>query len=238
MNIIAHRGYHTSFILENTIPAFKKAIRMKYIIELDVHLLKDGNIVVFHDFNLKRMCNVNKLIEECTYEELLKYNLSNTKEKIPLLKTVLNLVNGSVPIIIETKEIIHDGKLEKKLCEILDGYDGRVYIHSFNMLSILWFKRHKRNISRGLIYSSLNNKSFILRNNLFKTLIINCILKVNFISCNKKSIDDNYIKKIRGRIPIFCWTIKNKEEYDKYSKICNKVICDDLDSYKLDINSI
>ena len=41
MNIIAHRGYHTSFILENTIPAFKKAIRMKYIIELDVHLLKE-----------------------------------------------------------------------------------------------------------------------------------------------------------------------------------------------------
>ena len=90
----------------------------------------------------------------------------------------------------------------------------------------------------GTVYSSLNNKSFILRNNLFKTLIINCILKVNFISCNKKSIDDNYIRKLRGRIPIFCWTIKNKEEYDKYSKICNKVICDDLDCYKLDINSI
>lgn len=229
MNVIAHRGYHNSFIIENTILAFKKAMRFGYIIELDVHMLKDGNIVVFHDFNLKRMCKINKLIEDCTYNELLKYNLLNTKEKIPLLKTVLNLINGSVPIIIEIKEVIYNGKLEKELCKILDNYNGKVYIHSFNMLSILWFKKHRKNIKRGIIYNSLNNKSFILKNNLIKTLIINYILNVNFISCNKKSINDSYISKMKNKIPIFSWTIKNKDEYDKYSKISNKVICDNLD---------
>lgn len=54
-SLIAHRGYHSKElgIPENSIPAFEKAILNNYIIELDVHILKDGNVVVFHDDNLK-----------------------------------------------------------------------------------------------------------------------------------------------------------------------------------------
>ena len=57
-----------------------------------VVITKDNKLVVFHDYNLKRMCNVDKNIEDCTYKELLKYNLLDTKYKIPLLEEVLRLL--------------------------------------------------------------------------------------------------------------------------------------------------
>jgi glycerophosphoryl diester phosphodiesterase len=55
-------------------------------IELDVHLSKDGQIVVFHDDNLKRMTGTNEYIKFLTYEQIQQYNLAETEHKIPLLK--------------------------------------------------------------------------------------------------------------------------------------------------------
>ena len=232
-NIIAHRGCHNSKmnIPENSILAFKRAIRNKYIIELDVHITKDNKIVVFHDFSLKRLFNVNKLVENCTYSELLSYSFPNTNQKIPLLKSVLNIVNGSVPIIIEIKSLSFNGKLEKELCKIIDNYNGLIYVQSFNVLSILWFRINKKKIKRGIIYSSLDKKANILKNNIIKLILFNTILKLDFISCNKDSLNDNYIVKLRKKIPIFSWTIKNKEEYDLYQRFSDKLICDNIDDF-------
>ena len=232
-NIIAHRGYHNSKmnIPENSILAFKRAIRNKYIIELDVHITKDNKIVIFHDFSLKRLFNVNKLVENCTYNELLNYSFPNTNQKIPLIKSVLNIVNGSVPIIIEIKSLSFNGKLEKELCKIIDNYNGLIYVQSFNILSILWFRINKKKIKRGIIYSSLDKKTNILKNNIIKQILFNTILKLDFISCNKDSLNDNYIVKLRKKIPIFSWTIKNREEYDLYQRFSDKLICDNIDDF-------
>lgn len=38
-------------IPENSILAFKRAIDNNYLIELDVHIINDKSIVVFHDDN-------------------------------------------------------------------------------------------------------------------------------------------------------------------------------------------
>ncbi|MDR0831933.1 MAG: hypothetical protein LBM99_03435, partial [Bacillales bacterium] len=73
-NFIAHRGLHNQniekdknkLLPENSLGAFQEAINKNYLIELDVHLLKDGTVVVFHDFNLKRMCGVDLIIEDLT----------------------------------------------------------------------------------------------------------------------------------------------------------------------------
>ncbi len=83
---IAHRGlYHKEKgIPENSIRAFKEAVKRNIPVELDVHLLKDGNIVSFHDDNLSRMTGYNKMIKDCTYEEISGLRLLDTNEKIPL----------------------------------------------------------------------------------------------------------------------------------------------------------
>ena len=46
---IAHRGLHDKDHPENSISAFARAIDEGYPIELDVQLIADGTVVVFHD---------------------------------------------------------------------------------------------------------------------------------------------------------------------------------------------
>ena len=61
--LIAHRGIHDNIdIPENTLQAFKKAVKNNISIELDVQLTKDNVLVIFHDDNLKRMTGINKTI--------------------------------------------------------------------------------------------------------------------------------------------------------------------------------
>ena len=76
---IAHRGLHNKElnIPENSISAFKEAIAKGLPIELDVHLLKDGKLVVFHDDNLNRMTGLNKKIKDCNYDEISAWKSSN-----------------------------------------------------------------------------------------------------------------------------------------------------------------
>ena len=45
-SLIAHRGVHNSIIHENTLPAFVKSVDKNYIIELDIHILKDNKCVI------------------------------------------------------------------------------------------------------------------------------------------------------------------------------------------------
>ena len=52
----AHRGLHDKEVgsPENSLAAFKEAVESGYGAELDVHLLKDGNLAVIHDSSLFR----------------------------------------------------------------------------------------------------------------------------------------------------------------------------------------
>ena len=62
----AHRGLHTrdKRVPENSLEAFRLAARAGYGIELDVRLSKDGQVVVFHDDTLLRICGVDKRVDE------------------------------------------------------------------------------------------------------------------------------------------------------------------------------
>lgn len=75
-------------------PAFRAAIEAGDGIELDVHLTKDGQVVVFHDDTFERICGRRGRVEDTSYEEIQKYRLAETKERIPLLSEVLQLVDG------------------------------------------------------------------------------------------------------------------------------------------------
>ena len=81
----AHRGLHDNkeSYPENSIAAFLEAAARGYAIENDIHLIADGNVVVFHDYTLRRMCGEDVELEKCTLEQLKKYTLGNSAEKIP-----------------------------------------------------------------------------------------------------------------------------------------------------------
>ena len=209
MNIIAHRGIHNEAIPENSMKAFSLALKKNIPIEFDVHILKDKNIVVFHDDNLKRMTNKDKFIKECTYEEIKDLKLKNTNEKIPLLKDVLKLVDGKVLLDIELKMDVTDHSLEDGLIEILKDYNGEVILKSFDYRKVIYLKKHT-NYKIGLLIKRMSGfKDFIIRN-----INFNILIKPDFLACNKNMLDCKSVKTFKK--DIYIWTIKNKDELKIY----------------------
>lgn len=77
--IMAHRGvYNNVDIPENSLLAFKEALKLNYPIELDINITKDNVIVVFHDDNLLRMTSLDKKINNITYNEIKNLSLLDT----------------------------------------------------------------------------------------------------------------------------------------------------------------
>lgn len=230
-NLIAHRGYHNNKkgIPENSVLAFKKAIDNNYLIELDVRLTKDQKLVVFHDDNLKRVCGVNKRVKDLTYRELLKYNLFDTTLKVPLFSDVIKLVNGRVPILIETKYHNRYGVLEKILINELSNYKGLYAIQSFYPMSLLWLKRNTKDIPIGLLSSNFKNDLNRLKSIIGKTLILDLFFKTDFISYDVKGLPNNYLSYKGDKKKIVIWTIKNKKDYDLARQYTDSLICENFD---------
>ena len=69
----AHRGLHDAARPENSMAAFRAALNQGYGVELDVHLLRDGNLAVIHDSLLKRTTGEEGRVEQLreTFEDVL-----------------------------------------------------------------------------------------------------------------------------------------------------------------------
>lgn len=226
-NIIAHRGlYNNIDVPENSVEAIKKAVKKNYIIELDVHLLKDNTIVVFHDDNLNRMTKVNKNLKDLNYDEIKNLNLLNAKSHIPTLEEVLKTINGKVPVIVELKYDTKVGLLEKELVKQLDNYKGKYAVMSFNPLIVRWFKKNRKDYVRGLLVS---NKSKTIVEKILHNLLLLNICKPDFISCNYKMFNNKKIVKYKKNNLVLAWTIKNKKNFDKYCKYFDNLTCENME---------
>lgn len=229
--LIAHRGVYDNknFIPENSIKAFKIAVEKKLIIELDVHILRDNQIVVFHDDNLKRMTGVNKSLKELSYDQIKNLNLLDTNEKIPLLKDVLKLVKGKVPIIIELKYDVKCGLLENELIKLLKCYDGKFAVKSFNPKSVYYFRKNYPEAIRGQLASAFNTKKTTKVKKIFlKNILYTLVSKPDFISYDIRFLPNFFVKLFRKKKIVLGWTISNQSELEKAKKYCDNFICENI----------
>ncbi|PTB78244.1 PLC-like phosphodiesterase [Trichoderma longibrachiatum ATCC 18648] len=93
---IAHRGFK-ALLPENSMAAFRKAVEVgAHALETDVHLSKDGVVVLSHDPSLKRCFGVDLLIKDCTWSYLSSLRtLQEPHEALPRLVDLLEyLVSG------------------------------------------------------------------------------------------------------------------------------------------------
>lgn len=210
--LIMHRGITSKNIPENSIPAIKNCVNELYSVELDIHILKDNTVIVFHDYNLSRMTNEDKDIRSVTYDEIKNLKLLNTNYNIPTLKKILKIIDGKVPIYIEIKSIPSKKSL-KYLFRQLDNYNGAFYLQSFNPIILYLISITRPNYKIGLL--SLYPK----------LLFINCFLKIEFISIPLIFLPSRKVQKLRRKYKVIGWSLKNKSDYEIYKEYSDKFIC-------------
>lgn len=214
---IAHRGLHnlSENTPENSIPAFLEAAARGYFIETDIRLTKDGEIVVFHDNTLKRMCGEDIAVNELTLSELKEYRLAGTDEKIPTLKEVLAAVEGRVAFLVEFK---CNGSDCNELCEranaILSSYSGEYYVQSFYPGVPFWYRRHNKKVLRGQLAMVYEGNSLIRR--IISPFIFNFLSRPDFVSYDERSANRFMfrLQKLLGAYPIG-WTFQNQADLDE-----------------------
>jgi len=230
-SLIAHRGVHNmkNKIPENSLKAFKRAIEGNYIIELDVHILKDNEVVVFHDDNLKRMTGIDKFIKDMTYDEIKKIKLGDTDQTIPRLEDVLKLIKGKVPLIIELKYDVKCGVLEREVINILKKYKGEYAVKSFNPFSINYFRKNFPEVIRGQLFSNFRTKKMSkLKSFFYNNMLYNLISKPDFISYDIRSLPSKKINRLRKNKIILGWTVRNSDDLNKARKYCDNYICENI----------
>lgn len=210
----AHRGLHdmAKGIPENSMAAFDAAVDAGYGIELDVHLTKDKQLVVFHDDTFERVCGKTGNVEETDYSEMKSYRLCGTEERIPLFSEVLRAVDGKVPLLIEVKLPNADTEICRYLVQELEHYKGRYMIQSFNCLVLRWLKKHRGEIPRGQLSSNLTESEktphYLLRF-CVKYLLSNWICRPDFISykwADRKN-PGFWLNRVVFRAPTAAWTL-------------------------------
>lgn len=176
----AHRGLHGNGLPENSMAAFRAALDGGYGIELDLHLLKDGNLAVIHDSLLKRTTGAEGRIEDLTTEDLKNYSLEGTAETIPTFREVLALFDGKAPMIVELKPVGgNHAALAEEACRQLESYSGAYCIESFDPRCLFWLKKHRPQIIRGQLSMNFfrhpEGQPFVIQ------LLLTCHL-LNFLS--------------------------------------------------------
>ena len=218
--LYAHRGLHGNGVPENSMAAFRKAKEAGYGVELDVHLLKDGNLAVIHDASLKRTAGADVLIEDLTAPQLQQYTLEGTQEKIPLLSQVLELYQGVAPLIVELKsERGNHVDLCSAACKLLKKYNGSFCIESFDPRCISWLRRNECNFIRGQLtenfFHSENDLPVIVKF-VMKHQLMNVVTRPDFVAyrfSDRKTISNFISRKVWG-VQGVTWTITNQEELD------------------------
>ena len=216
----AHRGLHSPAVPENSLAAFREAKDAGYGVELDLHLMKDGNLAVIHDSSLLRTAGVDLLVEDLTASELAKYHLGDTEEHIPLFSQVLELFNGEEPLIVELKSHNNNHKaLCQAACDLLETYNGSYCVESFDPRCILWLRRNKPNMIRGQLtedFCKTDNKLPWIVKFAMKHQLCNIFIRPDFVAYkfeHRKTVSNFLCRKIWG-VQGVSWTIRNQEDFD------------------------
>ena len=223
---ITHMGLFNAQLPENSLGAFENAVKHNYPIELDVRIIEDGTIIVFHDEDLNRMCNKDKYFSTLTKKDLKDCKLNNTDFCIPTFEEVLKVVNGKVPLLIEIKNEGKVGELESKLYDMLKNYKGEYAVQSFNPYSLEWFKNNAPEVIRGQLSASFKGvKLSNIKKYILKRLLANKISEPHFICYEHACLPNKWVSKCEKQgLPIIAWTIRNKQEYLQAIQVCDNVV--------------
>ena len=219
MKIIAHRGF-SGVYPENTMLAFRKAIEIGADgIELDVHLSKDGQVMIIHDEALKRTTGLDGVISDYTRAELEKISAGKTKNyefgftPIPSLEEYLAFMaehrDKITNIELKTAPVYYP-EIEEKTLELVRKFDleKNIIYSSFNWLSIERMQRLGTISETGLLFSGMKlyNQAHIIKS-----------LGINYFHPDFNDLTDEIVKSyLDNKVGLNVWTVNEIEDM----KVC------------------
>lgn len=225
---VAHRGYHdmNRQVWENTLSAFARAAEAGFAIECDVQLAADSVPVIFHDHDLERLCGIKGDVREKTAAELGLLAVGGTKDKIPTLKQMLDLVAGRVPLVIEIKGRTSEGEddgFAEAVLEVLEGYKGKVALMSFDRHILRDLKRAGSPYPLGLTAMGDKPEEFFQHDEAMQ-------LGLDFISYHYPHLPNSFITAQRAAgIPIITWTVRDANGVEHTYKYADQMTFEGFD---------
>ncbi|WP_235912937.1 glycerophosphodiester phosphodiesterase family protein [Oceanomicrobium pacificus] len=221
---IAHRALHSAAggVAENSMAAIEAALGAGYGIEVDLQLSADGEAMVFHDDDLKRLTGHKGAVRARTADELAALPLKAGGGTIPRLSDLLDRVNGHVPLLIEIKDQTGQlgpavGPLEERTCALLKHYDGPVALMSFNPHSVARCAEFAPAIPRGLVTCRFGRRDF-LKVPMARLRELQPLPDVDrvgaaFVSHDRRDLSNPALAPLKARgMPLLCWTVRSAAE--------------------------
>ena len=211
---IGHRGAK-GYVAENTYESISKAIELGVDgIEIDVFKCASGELVLFHDKNLKELTGESGLIENLTIKELEQF-LVQGKYKIPTLKDVLTRIEKPLFVNIELKGLNTAQATSKIIADISRSTSWSLehfIVSSFNWDELELFRSIDKNTSVGVLVS----KSMSIN----EAIEFGKKINAQAIHPNFKLLNDKAVKKIKNNgFKIYTWTVNNEDDINFMKKL-------------------
>jgi len=199
----AHRGLHYGpGFSENSLLAFAAALELGAGIECDLRLTADNQIVVFHDSDALRMCGSPLRIAKAAWSELSR--LSVGEHPMPTLKSLLTLVEGRVPLLLEVKVEDDVWRWAAAFKRELGGYPGPFAVMSFDPRVARLVKTNLPEVRRGLV---IRDALPALRRS-----VAIWLADPHFAAVERTALAKPWVARLRRRMPIYTWTIRTAAE--------------------------
>jgi glycerophosphoryl diester phosphodiesterase len=219
----AHRGLHGEHVVENCRAAFEAAVGAGHGIELDVQASRDGEAIVFHDYDLRRLTGEEGRVRDRSAAELQRIALAGAGETIPTLIDVVRLVDSRVPMLIEVKA---PGLSAAALCasvlRSVRDYPGHMAVMSFNPEVGRWFWNNGRGITRGLVVTERKRRrahgGIERRLSLWRA-------RPHFLAYDVRDLPSQFAREQRRRgLPVLTWTVRGEAQRATAAQEASQII--------------
>lgn len=226
---VAHRGlWRPGGAPENSLAAFQAACQAGYGVELDVQLTADGEAVVFHDDDLKRMTGVDGRVRDRTAADLAELRLAGTDEAIPTLLETMALIGRRAMVHVELKTPFGEvGPLEQRVHEVLIDHAGPVCVIGFNPYSHAWFADRYPGVLRGLDSYDYKRAPGMTEDQrrAFARLEHVSIARPHFLALQAQMLPDANAARFRQEgMPVVAWTIREAAQWEAVKDHCDNLI--------------
>jgi len=201
--IIAHRGFSGCYP-ENTLIAVRAALDLGVdLVEIDVHETRDGELIVFHDYRLKRICGVRGKVRDATLSTIKRLN-----PQVPTLAEVLRVCRARARVLIEIKRA-DPWKVASVITRL--GMERAVIVFSLSVPRMKAFAEAAPRIARfGLVARNLR----------FSLRALRSTLEVSGVGLSRRLVTSpRVVDGIHQRgWKLFVWTVNRESEMEKLAR--------------------